>query len=396
MSATTTTDFSQLPDVFFTEQNTGNVEKTIILIYEKLSGKSLSQADPVRLFLSTLAAVITQRNIILDQTGKMNMLRYAKGDYLDHIGAMLDCYRLKESAAETAMRYSIAKAVDFPVLVPAGNRITADANLFFDVTESAIIRTGDTYVDVPAKCLTAGSIGNGLVAGQINMLVDPLAVVVTVSNLTTTTGGADIEEDEPYRERIHMAPEKFTCAGSEMSYVYFARSAHPGIADVAVDSPTPGRVHVYVLLENGVIPNPDGPEIAAVVDALSAKKVRPLTDDVHVLPCTKVDHDYVFTYYLSTTQAGFVEVLDEGIKAANRKYESWQRNKNGRDINPDELVRLTRAAGAKRIVAEKVTRNATGEIITREPLQFKVLAKGQVAYIPDVASRVFFGGLEDE
>lgn len=396
MSVSSATDFSHLPDVFFTEQDTGNVERAIILIYEELTGKPLALADPVRLFLSTLAAVLTQRNIILDQTGKMNLLRYSKGAFLDHIGTMLDCYRLPESPAETVMRYSIANAVGFPVLVPVGNRVTADANLFFSATESGVIRPGDVHVDIPVKCVTAGSVGNGLVAGQINMIVDPLAIVVTAANLTTTSGGADVEKDDPYRERIHMASEKFTCAGSEMSYVYFARSARPGIADVAVDSPSPGVVHVYVLLEDGVIPDPDGPEIAAVVEALSAKKVRPLTDDVHVLPSSKVDHDYVLTYYLNTSQAGFVDVIDGGVRSAVKKYELWQTGKNGRDINPDELIRLCRVAGAKRIVPEKVTRNALGEIVASEPLRFKVLAKGQVAYIPDVANRVFFGGLEDE
>lgn len=389
-------EFSQLPDVFFTEQDTAKVEEAVILIYEKIANTTLYPGDPVRVFLTALAAVIAQRNIILDQTGKLNLLRYATGAYLDAIGEMLDCTRLDATKAVTTVRFSIAEPLDFQLLVPLGTRVTADSKIFFATTAVGVIEPGQAHIDIEAECLTAGPDANGLVAGQINKLVDPLSRTVSVANTTRTSGGADVEEDEAYRDRIHMAPEKFTCAGSELAYVYFAKSARPDISDVVPYSPTPGVVHIYVLLTNGVIPDPDGPEIADVAAALSPKKVRPLTDHVLVLPPDPVTLDYSVTYYLYTQQAGFVDVLDAGIKEAVANYESWQAGKIGRDINPDELKRGCRAAGAKRIVAEILYRDANDDIVGREPLEFTKLTENQVISIANYGNRVHFGGLEEE
>ncbi len=45
------------------------------------------------------------------------------------------------------------------------------------------------------------------------------------------------EADENYIQRILLSPESFSTAGPELAYIYFAKSAHPDIVDVAVDVP---------------------------------------------------------------------------------------------------------------------------------------------------------------
>ncbi len=207
LATLTRADFSFLPDVSFTELDTAKTEAAIIRIYEGLTKKILFPGDPVRLFLSTLTAVISQRNVILDQTGKLNLLRYAEGPYLDHIGIMLGVMRLAAQSAETVERFSIAAPVPYPVLIPAGTRVTADSDVYFAAKELSAIPAGDLFADVRVAAAVAGAGANGLVAGQINRLVDPLSTVVTVSNLEETAGGAEIEEDDPFRDRIFLAPE---------------------------------------------------------------------------------------------------------------------------------------------------------------------------------------------
>jgi phage-related baseplate assembly protein len=229
-------------------------------------------------------------------------------------------------------------------------------------------------------------------------------VVIAVTNLETTAGGAEVEDDESFRDRIHMAPEKFTTAGSEQSYIYWARSARPGIADVSPDSPSPGVVHLYILLDGGVIPDADGPEIKDVVSAVSGEKVRPLTDLTKVFPAIGVDVDFTFTYYLTKQQAAYADIISENVKKATANYETWQTRKIGRDVNPDELVRACRAAGVKRIEPYLITRETTpgdgdGEEQSSEvqiPLQFMQLTKKQVARIPAREKRIIFGGVEEE
>lgn len=393
----TRADFSFLPDVSFTELDTGNTEAAIIKIYETLAGTVLYPGNPIRLFLSTLAAVISQRNIILDQTGKLNLLRYAKGAYLDHIGAMLGVTRLDASAAETTVRFSIAAPYPYPVMIPAGTRVTADSLVYFATAELAYIPAGDISVDVRVIATKMGAAANGLVAGQLNSLVDPLDVVVAVASIAETSGGADIEDDDSFRDRIFLAPEQFTCAGSGLSYIYFAMSAHANIGDVAAHSPVPGKVNVFLLLKDGSIPTDESPEVKAVTEVLSAKKVRPMTDHLSVLPALGVELDYQFTYYIESHSAGFADILDGNVKQAAASYESWQTGKIGRDLNPDELVRLCKNAGVKRIVPEIVlSRDADGIPIATAPFDFRVVEPGSVAVISDAYVRVISGGVEEE
>jgi hypothetical protein len=94
-----TFDINSLPDVQFADLDTATVQSAIITYYEGLTLSVLYPGDPVRLFLSTLAAVIAQRNVLLDFTGKMNLLRYATGAYLDQIAAMYDVQRLQRRRA---------------------------------------------------------------------------------------------------------------------------------------------------------------------------------------------------------------------------------------------------------------------------------------------------------
>jgi phage-related baseplate assembly protein len=156
-------------------------------------------------------------------------------------------------------------------------------------------------------------------------------------------------------------------------------------------------VEVYVLLTGGVIPNPDGPEIADVTEAISGKKVRPLTDQVKVGPPEAVPLDYTVTYFITSQQAGFASAIDTDVRNANAAYGTWQKGKIGRDINPDELIRGCRAAGAKRVLLTRVlARDEDGNVTDSEPLAFTPLTRKQEVQIPDDYDRVIFGGVEDE
>lgn len=90
----------------------------------------------------------------------------------------------------------------------------------------------------------------------------------------------DGETDGDFRVRTQLAPEGFSTAGPDGAYKFHALAVS-GVVDVAVDSPNPGEVVVYILAEGG-----DGTAsadlISAVNAALSADDIRPLTDFVSV------------------------------------------------------------------------------------------------------------------
>ncbi len=89
------------------------------------------------------------------------------------------------------------------------------------------------------------------------------------------------ESDDRLRLRCQMAYEGMATAGPINAYKFHALSASAEVADVAVDSPTPGTVRVTILSPAG---QPSADTLNLVEQALSAEDVRPLCDLVAVEP----------------------------------------------------------------------------------------------------------------
>lgn len=340
--------FTNLPTVDFSPLSAETVEQAILRQYEIISGTTLYPGDPVRLFLETLAYTLTVQNGLIDLAARQNLLAFASGAHLEHLGALMDTARLQASAARCVLRFSLAETLNFGVLIPAGTRVgTADKRLHFATDNAASLVPGTLTVDVTATASVPGAVGNGLVTGQVNALVDPIAYVAQVTNIGMTLGGSDTESDERYRERIQLAPESYTCAGSEGSYRYHALRVHPDIAEVAVWSPKPGHVDVRPVLQGGELP--DEAMIALVRTVLSADTVRPLTDTVTVAAPEPVEYAISGGWFLRRTDAALSGSIQNAVNAAVEQFRLWQRSAPGRDINPTRLVALVERAGAKRV-----------------------------------------------
>ncbi len=227
---------------------------------------------------------------------------------------------------------------------------------------------------------SSGVQGNGFIAGQIRKLVDPFPFEMTVTNITESYGGSDIENDENFRERIQIAPESFSVAGPRGAYEYYARSAHQDIIDVAVVGPPdiePGYVEIYPLMKNGELPSSE--VLDNVLAKCGADDVRPLTDCVSVHSPKTVNYELNVKYYIDRAKATQSTELQAAIGEAVTGWVKWQRSKLGRDLNPSELNHRMIAAGAKRT-----------EIISPS---FRVLKASELA-VPSKMTLIF-GGLED-
>lgn len=367
-----------LPDITFIDSDPAVVEERLFSTYETVSGRTLYPGDPVRLFLEAVAMEVALARQEANWAALQNLVAFATGERLDHLGALLGVTRLAASAARTTLRFTVSSALAFAVTIPAGTRATPDGNLMFSTEASAVIPSGSLYVDVAAVCQETGAAGNGYVSGQISRLVDTLSWISGVSNVTLSLGGADEESDDRFRERIVLAPESFSVAGPEGAYRFWALTAHQDIADVAVLSPNPVEVQVYPLLTDGGLP---GQEYLDLVEsAVNARDARPLTDQVSVLPPVGVVYDTDITWWLGSSSAALASIVQEKVEAAVDDFRAWQRAKLGRDHNPTELARRIREAGAKRV-----------EI--RSPV-FLALGGNQVAQ--DGARTVIYGGVEEE
>ncbi|MBR2209033.1 MAG: baseplate J/gp47 family protein [Synergistaceae bacterium] len=372
--------FPYLDDIVFANKAAEEVEADIFKIYEQITARTLAKGDPVRLFIETVALIIIQQRSLIDYAAKMNLLAYASGAYLDHLGALLGVTRLEASNALTTLKFTLSEAQNTNILIPAGTRVTPDGKILFATIEAATIPAGDTSINITAQCMTSGETGNGFISGQIKRLVDPFGYEASVENIDSSYGGSDIENDENFRERIQIAPESFSVAGARGAYEYYARSARQDIIDVAVVGPPelePGYVEIYPLMTGGELPTDEILEV--VLNTCNADDVRPLTDYVSVRAPKTVNFDLDVKYFIDRSRATQSAELQTSIEKAVNDWVTWQRSKLGRDLNPSELNHRMIAAGAKRTEITSPT--------------FRILASSEIAIINSL--NISFGGLED-
>ena len=373
------------PDISFIDDAT--VEETMNQMiadyqekYKELTGKevSLGQADPYRLIMYACTMQIYQAMQYADYAGKMSFLKYASGDYLDNLAALRGISRRQAAAASTVLQFSIETEYPFAVAIPAGCRVTNGNDLFFATDEYAEIKAGEKQVTVPATCTQTGVQGNDFAPGELNVVVNTLPYVVTVTNTVTTYGGADIEDDDSLRDRIYSVPDTYSTAGPDGAYEYFAKESDTSISDVVVQTPSPGEVVVYAICDGGKLP--EEALLQKVSEHLNDRKIRPLTDHVTIRAPEKKEYDIDFTYYIAHSQKTAAETIQAAVNTAIEVYNSWQTEKIGRDINPSYLIQKIMEAGAKRVDV-------------RSPV-YTVLNNSTIAMAGTV--NAMYGGIEDD
>ena len=343
-----------LPDINFVDTNAEATLNRIVQGYEVAAGRTLGQADPIMLFLKSIAYEnVILRNAI-DFTGKQNLLYFAEGDYLDHLGFLLNVERNQAKSSLTTLRFTLASVQPSNIIIPLNTKVS-DGNYTFQTTETTQIIAGQLTVKVDAESLNAGDETNDISVGRINQFIDVIPYVETVTNLTITSGGATTESDESYKNRIKLAPSSFSVAGPYEAYKFWALTANQNIIDVAVvnkeertqDIQYAGVVEVYPLLKDG---QPAPQEILdQVMQVVSDKVRRPLTDKVEVISPNQVDYTIDLKYYIHTEDGANANVIQTNVLNAVQNFIKWQYEKLGRDINPSELTRLIVNAGAKRV-----------------------------------------------
>jgi phage-related baseplate assembly protein len=382
-----------VPDIDFAVKDPNIIESEVILDYQSafltLTGiaKTLAPGDPVRLHLLAVCHWLSHQRVLIDFTGKSNLLKYAKEDYLDNLAALhgTRALRLQPAPAMTTLRFTLAAALAFDAVIAKGTQCQAPNSVIFETTEDGFIPASELSVDVPAQALLEGTIGNGFLPGQISSIINwnqPFSL--TVSNTTTTDGGSDEEEDEQYRYRVWLAIESYSTCGPEDAYEFWALSAHPDIIQAVVHSAPAiaGEVWIYPLLKGGQLPTP---EIIDLVQAkCSAKTVRPVTDFVTTFAPTVVTYTLNMNYYVLKDNEVLLSSIQDNVQQAVTDWILWQRSFISRDLNCDELRRRCLEAGAKRIV------------ITSPSPEFQVMNYNELACHDEIIAPVVnFSGLEE-
>lgn len=329
-----------LPEPNFIDRNPEIVTSQLIETFETKTGRTLYPAQVERLIIDLIAYRETLIRIAIQEAAKQNLLAYARYPMIDYLGELLNVTRLEAQPAVCTLEFTLEEAQEFDVTIPSGTRVeTKDGEYIFTTDEEVVIPGGETTpvtsVEVTATCSETGSGANGYLAGEVNSLVDPVAYIDTVENTDETSGGAAQESDDAFRERIKLAPEAFSNAGSKGAYEFHAKSASAAITDVAVSSAIPGEVDVYILTEDGL----PSEEILDLVDeALNDESVRPLTDTVNVLAPSSVNFTIVAT--VTPYDTADLETMQTAIEEALDDYIETMKAELGKDIVPSQITTI--------------------------------------------------------
>lgn len=142
-------EIENLPDVSFIDDKTlDDVQEEMLADYqekyEEITGKSLvlRRADPESLKLYAASVQIYHMMLHIDVSGKMDLLKYAYGGFLDNLGALRGVKRKEAAPATVKVRFTLSAAQPSVVTIPEGTRVSDGDVLYFETDETREIAIG--------------------------------------------------------------------------------------------------------------------------------------------------------------------------------------------------------------------------------------------------------------
>jgi phage-related baseplate assembly protein len=274
---------------------------------------------------------------------KSGLLAFAKGSDLDHLGASrYGVLRLKGAKPYAGFTFTLSTPLAYDVTIPAG--------LVLSDTKGATALLLDDVVIVAESLSVDGSVELQQFVEQSSVktetIVTPLPYVLTPKQNENFHDGANVEDDERYRERIWLSRERKSTAGSAQMYEYFAKSADVRIVDVAIVNDVAGVVKIYLLSVDGAA---DSVMIERVDAALNKESVRPLTDKVEVYSATIIEVAITadIVLYDMTYEQNVRALIEEKIAQNTRIF--------GRDLSIAKIYGLLESEMVKDITLKAPT-----------------------------------------
>lgn len=327
-----------------------------------------SDADPIMKVIKALAALDCLREQRFNDSARRLLLAFAKGDDLDNIRP--DVPRLSGANATCTLEIE----ADNAGVIPEGFEVTdPDGNVKGKTTEEAVFTAAGT-MDVPAEITTpAGSGGNGI-SGKLTEQVLSNPIIISITQKTAGTGGADTESDERYVTRLLLAPS--SNMGGRRSYIFHVMTADVRIKDLKVKSPSPAHIEVILLSSEG-----DGTADAAMIDRVEdtlseENNLVPQSDEIAVMSSEILDYTLNIEIFLYPG----VEQLVVNQALTNAQAAVASLHKCGYDIVESILKSKIYVEGVSKIVISSA--GAPFEDIPRTDYQ--------AAYCSDID--VSFGG----
>lgn len=182
-------------------------------------------------------AVIIEIDRLWDALGSeivaASLPSYAWGVYLDEHGVTVGLVRKLAAFALGTVTFTGTPGTLIATGTQVGTQQTsADTPAIIYATTAPATIPGGGSVDVPIQAAEAGTIGNQA-ALAVSLLLSPVSGVTAVSNAVAVAGGADVESDEDFRDRILIAYQGSQGSGTVNDYIGWAL-AYPGVGHATV------------------------------------------------------------------------------------------------------------------------------------------------------------------
>lgn len=310
-----------------------------------------NEGSPLRELLGASAVEIQRCWVKLYSLYHSAFLDSATGEDLDRIVALLGLTRFDENAASGWLRFYGTEGST----VTLGSQVSSEDGIVYQTTTEYTIGVGETYVDVPAVCLTTGALGNKG-RGEITQLLQAIPGITSVTNLAAFTGGRSAETDAELRDRARarISVLAISTADSYEQLALFAAnsfcfddSGDPWVR-IPCDGSTPqahllrakaeprwngrGTVKVHLVgTEAESIPA----GLQSFVEDFIQERVN-ITTEVTVAPATFVQVDVTC---IITPRIGYTEEqVRQNVEAALAAYLDWTTWEWGQEVLRSDLI----------------------------------------------------------
>ena len=182
--------------------------KTVDEIFQEMltcfgakTGVELEAGCDLAVRLYAAAAQVYALYVQADWVARQAFPQTAEGDYLDLHAQLRSLQRKAATYAVGTLRFTAGEVSETDRAIPLGTVCMTAGLVRFETTQAAVLKGGDTQVDVPAQALLAGSAGNISANTITAMAVAPVGIQ-SCSNPAPFLGGSDGETDEELRARI--------------------------------------------------------------------------------------------------------------------------------------------------------------------------------------------------
>jgi len=272
--------------------------------------------------------------------------------------------RRTATAAETMLRFTIDAPLNTAVTVPAETQISdIDGKYFFETTEAVTIPYGTSTGTATARRTVAGH--TLLAPNVLTKMIDPVAYVEEVTNLSAIDSGTELESVESVLDRV----KRFQRRGERIVSV---KDLEEAILDEALGGN--GVVRAFPFVKNGEFQEEDSdrkilkPGYTTVIvmtengediDSLTMTKISALLDQavgnqfIYVVNPHFVEFDVEVNVKLTTDspQGAVLDAIENNL----RNFYAASREQFGRKIYRSEIIAVIEGtAGVDRIEPQSV------------------------------------------